>query len=72
MAFCLFGVEKYLLKEISLIENETEVNVQWSAEEMANLVPGDYILEVEFDTRDFVKTEQENIKISEDFIYGEQ
>ena len=72
VAFCLFGVEKYLLKEISLVENETEANVQWSAEEMATLNVGDYILEVEFETLDFTKTYQENIKISEDFIYGEQ
>lgn len=72
VAFCLFGMDKKLLKEIPLTVGESEVNVSWSAEEMATLILGDYVLEVEFNTRDFVKTYQENIKISEDFIYGEQ
>jgi hypothetical protein len=72
VAFCLFGVDKKLIKEISLTEGETEANVVWSAEEMATLALGDYILEAEFNTIDFTKTYQENIKISEDFIYGEE
>lgn len=72
VAFCLFGVDKKLIKEISLTEGETEVNVVWSAEEMATLDLGDYILEAEFNTIDFTKTYQETIKISEDFIYGEE
>lgn len=72
VAFCLFGVDKKLLKEIKLVEGNTEVDVTWSAEEMSTLNVGDYVLEVEFETVDFTKTYQENIKISEDFIYGEQ
>ena len=71
-AFCLFDIEKKLLKKIELIPGETEVNITWSAEEMASLKIGDYILEIEFDTKDFVKTHQEKIKITEDFIYGEE
>ena len=38
---------------------------------MRTLEIGDYILEVEVTTQDFVKTNQEKIKIDLDFIYGE-
>ena len=48
------------------------MEVTWDAQEMATLSIGEYILEVEFNTKNFVKTEQEKIKIDEDFIYGEQ
>ena len=54
-------MDKKLLKEISLTVGESEVNVSWSAEEMATLALGDYILEAEFNTRDFTKTYQENM-----------
>ena len=72
VAFCQYGKEKQLLKEIELVEGKTEVEVAWDAQEMATLSIGEYILEVEFNTKKFVKTEQEKIKIDEDFIYGEQ
>lgn len=71
VAFCKYGKEKQLLKEILLEEGKTEIEVAWEAEEMATLDIGDYILEVEFNTKNFVKTSQEIIKIDEDFIYGE-
>ena len=51
---------------------ETDVNITWTGEDMATLEIGDYILEVEFNTQDFVKTHQEKIKIDYDFIYGEE
>lgn len=72
IAFCKYNGEKYLPKEIILPAEKTEIDVTFTAEEMATLEIGDYILEVEFNTIDFVKTYQEKIKIDEDFIYGEE
>lgn len=72
LAFCQYDNNKYLEKEIKLTAGDTEVNVNYTAEEMATLEIGDYILEVEFNAQDFVKTHQEKIKIDQDFIYGEE
>lgn len=72
VAFCRYDNKKFLKKEIELSVGETDVNITWDGKEMATLEIGEYILEVEFNTQDFVKTHQEKIKIDYDFIYGEE
>ena len=72
VGFCRFNDKKELLKEIDLPIGKTEIDITWSADEMATLEIGDYILEAEVTTNDFVKTHQEKIKIDYDFIYGEE
>ena len=72
IAFCKYDGKKHLPKEISLPAGETEVDVTFTANEMATLEIGDYILETEVTTQDFVKTHQEKIKIDQDYIYGEE
>ena len=71
IAFCQYDNENQLLKEVIPKSGDTEINVSWSAEEMASLKVGEYVLETEFRTVDFTVTHQENVKISEDFIYGD-
>jgi hypothetical protein len=72
LAFCTNINDRYLEKEIILTTDETEANVSWSAKDMATLPVGLYILEAEVTTQDFTKTHQEQIKIDEDFIYGDE
>lgn len=72
IAFCKYDGEIFLPQEIDLPINETEIQVTFSAEDMAKLSIGDYILEAEFNLIDFVITNQEKIKIDEDYIYGEE
>ena len=72
IAFCRYDDKKFLPKVIDLPVGKTEVDVTFTADEMATLEIGDYILETEVTTQDFVKTHQEKIKIDQDYIYGEE
>ena len=71
VAFCLYTGEKFLEKIINVSTEQDQVDISWSANEMATLKIGEYILETEITTSSFTKTHQEIIKITEDFIYGE-
>jgi hypothetical protein len=71
VAFCRYDNKRFLEKEIIANVGTDEINIVWNADEMRTLEIGDYILEAEVTTQDFVKTNQEKIKIDLDFIYGE-
>ena len=71
LAFCLYTGEKFLEKIINVSTQQEQIDVSWSANEMATLKIGEYILETEITTSSFTKTHQEKITITEDFIYGE-
>ena len=71
IAFC-DGENIFLPKEIKLSAGEKEIDVTWSAEEMATLEIKQYVLETEVVTKDFTITSQEVIRIDKDFIYGEE
>lgn len=72
IAFCKYNGNKYLLKEKILPIGEDEIDITFTGDEMSTLEIGEYILEVEFTTNNFVITQQEKIHIDEDFIYGEE
>ena len=72
VAFCLYENKRFLEKEVEATDGSDEINITWTAEEMATLKIGDYILEAEVTTRDFVKTHQEKVRIDLDFITGEE
>lgn len=71
VAFC-DNEKLYLKKEIKLPAGEKEIDISWTAEEMATLEPKQYVLEVEIVALDFTITDQEVVIIDEDFIYGEE
>ena len=71
VAFC-DGNETYLKKEVKLPVGEEEIDICWTAGEMATLEAKQYVLETEFVALDFTITTQEVIVIDEDFIYGEE
>ena len=72
VAFCLYENKRFLEKEVEATDGSDEINITWTAEEMATLKIGDYILEAEVTTKDFVKTHQEKVRIDLDFITGEK
>ena len=72
VAFCLYENKRFLEKEVEATAGSEEINITWSAEEMATLKIGNYILEAEVTTKDFVKTHQEKVRIDLDFITGEE
>ena len=72
VAFCLYENKRFLEKEVESTVRSDEINITWTAEEMATLKIGNYILEAEVTTRDFVKTHQEKVRIDLDFITGEE
>lgn len=68
VAFIKNGI-KYLKKEITLDDSAESITVEWDADDMKTLkYDNEYILEAEITTKDFVKTYQETIKITKDYI----
>ena len=70
-AFVTIDGKTKLKKTVNLTAGNKDVDVVWTASEMADLEVGNYILEAEITTASWKKTVQENVEVLRDYIVGE-